>query len=155
MAVAIPFLMIAGAAMSAIGAIQQGKAAKAAADFNVKVGEQNAAISRQNAADQARQQERETYMRLGAVRAAQGASGGAAGEGSVLDVIGDVAAQGELEKQQIIYRGELAARGYQNTATLDAFSGETAQKSSYWKAGAELLSGASKAYSSYGSLNRT
>ena len=61
----------------------------------------------------------------------------------MLDVIGDVAAQSELEKQQFIYQGELQARGFQNDATLETFSGETKQTGSYWKAGSELLSGAS------------
>jgi hypothetical protein len=155
MAAALPFLMIAGSVMSAVGALQQGQAAKSAADYNSTIATQNSAIARQNAADKARQADRETYLRLGSIRANQGASGGNSGEGSVLDVIGDVAAQSELERQQIIYQGELQARGYQNEATLDTFSGETQQKASYWKAGSELLSGASKAYSASGSLTRS
>lgn len=154
MAAALPFIMAAGAVISAIGAIQQGQATKAAADFNSKVNEQNAQIARQNANDQAAQAERERYLRLGAIKAAAGASGGSSGTGSVLDVLADTAAQGELEIQQIRYRGELAARGYTNTATLDTYSGETAQRTSYFKAGSELLSGGSKAYSAYGSLKR-
>ena len=140
---ALPYLMIAGSVMSAIGAMQQGQAAKSAADYNATIATQNAAIARRNAADKATQADRETYLRLGQIRANQGASGGNAGEGSVLDVIGDVAAQSELERQQIIYQGELQARGFQNDATLETFSGDTKQNASYWKAGSELLSGAS------------
>jgi len=155
MAMAIPFIMIAGAAMSAIGAIQQGQAAKQAAEYNSTIATQNAQIARRNAADKAMQADRETYLRLGSVRANQGASGGNSGEGSVLDVLGDVAAQSELEKQQIIYQGEMQARGFSNDATLDTFSGDTQQKTSYFKAGGELLSGASKAYSASGSLTRS
>lgn len=155
MAAALPFLQIAGAVMSAVGALQQGRSASQAANYNAQIMQQNAQIAQQNAADQARQADRETYLRLGSIRAAQGASGGAAGEGSVLDVIGDVAAQSELEKQNILYRGELAARGYGNTAALDRYSGETASRTSYWKAGAELLGGGGKAYSTYISLKRT
>ena len=142
MAAALPFLQIAGAVMSAVGALQQGSASKSASDYNVTIANQNAAIARQNARDKATQADRETYLRLGQIRANQGASGGNSGEGSVLDVIGDVAAQSELEKQQIIYQGELQARGFQNDATLETFSGEAKQSSSYWKAGSELLSGA-------------
>ena len=135
-------LQIAGTAMSVIGALQQGSAAKSASDYNAQIATQNAGIARQNAADRARQADRETYLRLGSIRANQGAAGGAAGEGSVLDVIGDVAAQSELEKQQILYQGELQARGFTNDATLETFSGETKQSSGYWKAGSELLGGA-------------
>ena len=155
MAVAIPFMMIAGAAISAIGALQQGEAAKKAADYNATISTQNAAIARQNAADKARQADRETYLRLGSIRANQGAAGGAAGEGSVLDVIGDVAAQSELQRQQIIYQGELQARGFQNDATLETFSGKTKQESSYWKAGSELLGGASNYMNASNSLTRS
>lgn len=146
MAAAVPFIMMAGAAVSAYGAIQQGQAAKAAAQFNETVNTQNADLSRQEAADNARLQDRENYLRLGAIRAAQGEAGGAAGEGSVLDVIGMVAAQGEEERQRIVYAGELKARGFTNTATLDRFGGKQAVKNSYFKAGGELLGGAGAAY---------
>lgn len=154
MAAALPFLQIAGAVMSAVGALQQGSAAKSASDYNATISTQNAAIARQNAADRARQADRETYLRLGSIRANQGAAGGAAGEGSVLDVIGDVAAQSELEKQQILYQGELQARGFTNDATLETFSGEAKQSSGYWKAGSELLGGAYGYASSQAKLTR-
>lgn len=154
MAAAIPFIQAAGAVISAIGALRQGEAASNAAQYNATISDQNAQIARQSAADQAAQADRETYLRLGAIRAAQGASGGAAGEGSVLDVIGDVAAQSELEKQHIIYRGELAARGHTNTASLDRYSGESTRSASYLKAGSELLSGGAKAYQSYDALDK-
>lgn len=155
MAAVLPYLQVAGAVISAVGMLQQGEAAarqgeqaKAAADYNATISTQNAAIARQNAADKARQADRETYLRLGSIRANQGASGGSM-EGSVLDVLGDVAAQSELERQHIIYSGEMQARGFTNDASLETFSGnaklaagKTTQSSSYWRAGSELLGGA-------------
>lgn len=154
MAVAIPYIIAASAVVSAVGAIQQGKAAKAAADYNATISMQNAEISRSNAQAEAGQIGRENYLRLGAIRAAAGRNGGVSGEGSVLDVLGDVAAQGELEKQQAIYQGELGARGYTNTATLDRMQGKAAQTAGYMKAGTDLLGGAANAYTSYNRLNR-
>ena len=151
--VVIPFLQAAGAVIGVIGALQQGQAQKNAANFNAAVAAQNAQLSRDEAAAAARQQDRETYLRLGAVRAAQGHSGGTGDAGSVLDIIGDSAAQSELEKQNILYRGELKARGYTNTATLDTISGQNAVTSSYYKAGSELLSGGVGVYKSYDALN--
>ena len=148
----VTMLLVASAAVGAVGAIQQGKAAKAAADFNATISMQNAEIARADAAMQAGQLDRENYLRLGSIRAAQGKSGGEAGQGSVLDVLGDVAAQGELEKQYALYQGEQRARGYQNTAALDTFSGKQAQKAGYLKAGTELLSGGAKAYGAYNRL---
>jgi len=151
MAFAIPAMMIASAAIAAVGAIQQGRAAKAAGEFNANIARQNATLSREEAARQAGVQDRENYLRLGAIRAAQGKSGAAAGEGSVLDVIGDAAAQGEKQRQHILYVGELKARGYNNTASLDEFSGKQAETAGYLKAGSTLLSSAS----SYYNLTRT
>lgn len=155
MAVAVPYVMMAAAAVSAYSAVRQGQAAKAASDFNTAIDKQNATLARQDAAMQAQQQDRENFLRLGSIRAAQGKAGGAAGEGSVLDVIGDVAAQGELQRQYDVYQGGMKARGYNNTASLDQSQGKNALTSSYYKAGSELLSGASGAYTSYDKLKRT
>jgi hypothetical protein len=154
MAAAIPFIQAGAAVIGAVNAIQQGRAAKAAADFNASISMQNAEIARSDAAAQATQIERENALRLGAIRAAQGKSGGAADSGSVLDVLGDQAAQGELERQYAVYQGEQRARGFVNTANLDATSGRAAQTAGYMKAGAELLGGGAKAYESYNRLNR-
>lgn len=153
-AAVIPYIVAASAVVSAVSSIQQGKAAKAASDYNATISMQNAEISRSNARAEAGQISRENYLRLGAIRAAAGRNGGVSGEGSVLDVLGDVAAQGELEKQQALYQGDLAARGYTNTATLDRFSGKNAQRAGYMKAGTDLLGGAANTYTSYNRLNR-
>lgn len=150
----LPMFQAAGTAMSVFGALQGGDAAKKAADFNEKVNLQNAALARQEAQDQVRILDRQQYLLAGAIRANQGASGGKQ-QGSVLDVLADAAAQGELEKQMTIYRGELKARGFENTAKLDEYGGEVAKTGSYLRAGSELLSGAVNTYKSYTSLKRT
>lgn len=154
MAVALPFLMYASAGVAAYGAYQQGQAAQAAATFNEVTSIQNAELARREARTQAAQTHRENMLRLGAIQAAQGASGGSP-EGSVLDVIADVARQGELEKQYQIFQGEAAARGYKNTGTLDAFRGEQAANAGYLRAGSELLSGGVSATREANRLNRT
>lgn len=155
MAAAIPYIMAGAAVVGAVSAIQQGQAARAAADYNSTIELQNAQIARADAAAQAAQQDRENYLRLGAIRTAQGKAGGAAGEGSILDVLGDQAAQGELDKQYVLYQGEQRARGFTNTSTLDAFSGRNAERTGYLKAGSELLGGGASAYTSYSRLKRT
>lgn len=154
MAVAIPFIVAAAAIVGAGAAIQQGETAKAAANYNVKVNQQNAQIAKQEAEDLAVQHDRETFMRLGQIRTAQGKSGGSGTEGSVLDVLGDAAAQSELEKQYIKYRGALGERQFNNTAGLDAFAGERQQTAGYMKAGSELLYGAGNYYKADSTLNR-
>lgn len=147
MAVAIPYLVIAAAGVAAVGAIQQGQAARAASKYNTVVQTQNAQLARAEALTLSQQQDRQNYLRLGAINAAAGKSGGSASEGSVLDVIGDVASQGELQKQQIRLGGELKARDFTNTAMLDDARGRQAQRSSYFQAGGDLLAGGSSYYS--------
>lgn len=148
-AAAIPYIMAAATAVQVVSSIQQGKAAKAAGDYNATVARQNAQMEREQTALATAQADREGRLRLGAIRAAQGASGGAAGEGSVIDVLGDVAAQNELERQNIAYRGESKARGYEGTARLEKAMGRTAVTSSYLKAGKELLSGSAATYDAW------
>lgn len=145
MAAAIPFLQIAGTVVSVIGALSQGQAQSSAYEYNAAVAQQNAGVARDQAALQASQQERENKLRMGAIAAAQGKSGGTS-SGSVLDVLGDVAAQGELERQSILYQGEINARGQMNTAALDRMSASNARTGSYFKAGSELLAGGAKMY---------
>jgi hypothetical protein len=150
----IPYLTAAGAAMSAVSAIKQGKAAKAAAEFNANIARENASIARGQTAQQIAQHDREQYLRMGAIRAAQGKSGGAANEGSVLDILADTAAQGELQRQDIAYRGSLAERGYNNTATLDTMAGKNAAKQGVMQAGADLLSGGASTYDAFKRVKR-
>ncbi len=177
MVAAIPYIIAATAAVSAVSAVRQAQAqsqqyqqqadvSQMSGNFNATVNDQNADIVRQDAKDQALQSDRETYLRLGAIRAAQGHSGGSGGQGSVLDILGDTAAQSELEKQNLLYQGELKARGFTNSATLDRYGGQTASsrysaaasntmQSGYLKAGSELLSGAGSAYVADSKLKRT
>jgi hypothetical protein len=148
MAFAIPILMIVGTAVSVLGAIQQGKAAKAASEFNAQVAEQDRANTLEQTSLQARQAEREGRLRLGKIRAAHGASGGVF-EGSVLDVLGDVAQQNELERQDILVQGQRQAAGLTNQASLDRMQGKQAVTASRFRAGSELISGAVQTYGAF------
>jgi hypothetical protein len=155
MAAAIPLLPLISAGVTAVGLVMQGRAANAAGKYNAALAEQNAATARQEAAMMAQQQDRENFLRLGAIRAAQGKSGGAADEGSVLDVIGDAVSQGELQKQYITRTGEMKARGYEGTAALDRANGRNSMTAGYLSAGASLLGGASSYYGNVGSSGRS
>jgi hypothetical protein len=135
-------LPIAGSILSAFGDFYQGIAAGAAADYNAKMYQQSAAYARQNALFAATQQARENYLRLGDMRAnigASGARGGDAGSGSFADVLADTAAQGELEKQQILVAGEAKAHMLDMGASLEEFKGKTSRTAGYLSAGADLL----------------
>lgn len=133
-----------GAIFSAAGAVSQGASASAAGKYNAEMGWQNAQIARQTAKDQAIQQQRENYLRLGDMQASIGASGGTGG--SFLDVLGDSAAQGELERQNIIYRGSVRSNMLAHGASLSEAEAAAGEKGGYLKAAGELLRG------SYGSV---
>jgi len=141
------------AGTTAYAAYESGQSQKRASNYNRMMAENNAIAARQQAAAKQKQQDRETKMRLGAIRANQGAFGGAM-EGSALDVLGDTAAQLELQRQNIEYAGELQARGFDATAVLDSIRGENAARAGYYQAGASLLGGASSVYGGYSKLNR-
>lgn len=113
-----------GAVVSAAGAIGAGNAAanqaraqQSAANFNAAVASQNAHLARQQAAVDATEKEREGERRLGAVRAAAGASG--LTQDYAGDILADVASSNELDVLLTRHRGEVAGTGFQNTATLD------------------------------------
>ena len=150
----IPYLSAAAAGVSAYSAIRQGRAAEAAGEYNAEIQQQNAAFAREEADELVRIADRETYLRLGAIRAAQGANGGAANEGSVFDVLADTAAESERERQYIIRSGEMKARGFESTAGLELMEGRSARSASYLRAGSELLSGTSNAYMQRDRLSR-
>lgn len=137
------------------GAQQETAANVAAARFNanialqqVQIHKQNAEIARSQARGEAAKVDRLSRIRLGAIRAATGASGGVISEGSSIDILMDVAAQGELERQEALFEGELAVRrealaalGAQQTAGLFGLNEESARRAGGLRAGRELLGG--------------
>lgn len=142
-------IMMAGAAVSAAGAIQQGRAASAAAKYNSQVADQNAAASRQAAAvDEARQRQL-NYRNLGQMRA------NAAATGITMDSFGDIfqasAEQAELDAQLIRYDGEQRARGYQQESDLETMRGKSARSESVTGAAATLGRAAGSMYDLYSS----
>jgi len=153
-AVAAPAMLYISAGIAAYSAIKQGQAASAAATFNAIEDKQNAAQARADALALSIQTQRENVLRIGSIRAAAGAGGGT-GEGSVLDVAADVAAQGELERQWAIYQGENRARGFRNTATLDTMQGKNARDAGIASAAGAALGGFGSAANAQARLRRT
>ena len=136
-------LMLAGTGVTALGSIQQGNAAKQAANFNAQVANNNAIAARQNAAANAKRLEREARLRAGANIAASGASGVQV-SGSVMDLLEDNAMEEELDRLTILHQGELQASGLESSATLLRAEGSAAQRAGFTGAAGTLLSGAGK-----------
>lgn len=141
------WVALAGAVISAIGSIQQGQAAKNAAEYNAEVVKNNAQIARQQGDAQVEQIRRQSVLGLGDMRASFAASG-VSMEGSPLDIVADSAYQYELDKQNARWNSEVRATGYDNEGRLSRARGDAAMTGAYFKAGSALLGAAGGAYGS-------
>ena len=129
--------------MGAMGAPAQGESAAAAQEFNAQIAGRNAGLARQAAAHDASIQERQSRMQLGAIRAAFGKSGVMV-DGSPLDVLEMSARHAEQDRQQILYKGELKALGYEDTRTLSMYGADSAKEAANWGTASSLLTTLSK-----------
>lgn len=141
---------IAATAMQVVGSIQQGRAAQQSSNYNAAIAVRNEGIARDQAQADAAASSRAANSHMGAMRAAYGASG-VTMDGSPLDVLESSATLAELDKQNILYKGELKAMGYHDEAMLENQRGKNAVNQSYMNAGSNLITGLSKYKSQYGS----
>lgn len=157
-------LIAAGAstAMSVVGAVQQGNAQKAqytaqaqAQDYNAKVSENQAIAANQQTAAREDAERRQRRIALGSARASSSQSG-LTDSGSILDMFDQSAINSELDVLNSRYEGNMAAKGFNEQATLDRYGASNARsnasaagKATWLNAGSAALSGASNAYSMY------
>ena len=135
--------LLTAAALTAANQVSQGVSANKMAKYNASVSEGYAAAARDQAAfDEARSRE-QSRRALGARRTAYGAAGVTL-EGTLIDVMGDAAADAELDALSLRRRGDLEVWGRLNEAGSQRTRGRAALQSGVMDAGATLLSGASK-----------
>lgn len=147
-------VMIASAAMSAIGSIQQAnsqaasmRAQQQASDYNAAVMNQNAAVETQQAGQREEAQRRQARMILGSQRAAIAQSGGGM-EGSAADLVAQSARDAELDALTLRYEGQMRARGMGIQAEQETYQGRVAganasraMTAGYMGAAGSILSG--------------
>jgi len=154
---AIPLgaMLAASAAVSAVGAIQQGMAAQAqgkaaqdAANYNATLRQQQATLELQQSGAREEQARRGSRQVLGQQRAALAQAGVGLG-GSALDIMEQSADRAELDALTMRYEGDLrskgllaAAEGARYEGRVARAAGENAMKGAYLSAGASLLSAA-------------
>lgn len=131
-------LAAAGTVVSAVGAMNQGKAAQQAANFNAQVAENNAVAARQAAAENARREARAGRIRTGALRARSNLD-------ASMDLLEDSVMEEELNVNSILHAGELEALGLTTSASLFRAQGAAARQAGNAQAFGTLLSGAGKA----------
>lgn len=158
-----------GTGMSVYGSMQQAGAQKDAANYQAQVAKNNAIVASQNATAvqhqaeaRAQADQRAGAMRLGAQRAALGASGVTLDSGSGLALQGDTAANTALGVENALYEGQLKAFGYRTQgdnftaqAGLDTMRGQAASDAGFTNAAASFLSGASQVSSKWAAYQQT
>jgi hypothetical protein len=136
--------MLAGAAISAMGAIKQAEASKAAASYNAQLRERDAGVALQQADRDAEQVRLAGRRTEGSLLAGYGASGVTL-EGSPLDVLAMSASQAKYDEETVLYKGRLKASGYDTSAVLERFGGQTAMEQGKLNASSYLISGVAQA----------
>lgn len=158
---------LAGAAVSAYGAYQQGQSQKAQMNYEAQVQQQNALVAQQNqrwaaaqGASEAQQQSLESAQRQGQIRAAMGANDVDVNSGSALGVTLSQKMFGQLSSMNVEsqaartgYAYGVQKMGYQAQGALDTFQGQQAAKAGTIGAVGSLLSGASSVGSKYAGYN--
>lgn len=139
-------LSTAGSAIGAVGAIQSGNAANAAAQHQAAQLEAAGQTERAIAQREAEENRRQARLMQSRARAVGAASGG----GIDLDLAGDIAEEGEYRALTSIWEGEEAAKGRKAQAAAARFEGKQAKKAGYLKAGKTLLSGGASLFEKYG-----
>jgi hypothetical protein len=157
-----------GAATTAYGQVQAGKAAEGQANYQAAVGRNNAIIAERQARDSEERgaadelaQRRQTAAILGKQRAGMAANGVDLSSGSPLDILGDTAAFGELDALTVRSNAAREAYGYRNQGaqfTSDAaattIAGKNSRKASYIGAGSTLLTSASQMGGDYAKFRK-
>ena len=136
-------LSLGAAAISAVGAIQQGQAARQSADFEAAQLRQNAIREREIAAQEAQDFENDEARRRATLRARVAGSGTTL-EGTPLAVLSDLAGEAEFQRRRILAGGETRAGALETSASVRQLEGRNAQRAGFFKAGGSLLTGASK-----------
>jgi len=145
-ALAFPFavgLTAASSGLSALSSLSAGRTAARIARYNAGLARAQAADALQRGvADEARVR-LQTSRLLGAQRAAMGASGVVADQGSGLSILEDTAFLGEMEALTARTNAAREAWGYEAQARGFEFEGRAAKKQAKLAAFGSLLSGAS------------
>lgn len=131
-----------GAAVSAYGQIQAGKAAQQSAEYNAKVSGLMAtdALSRGEAAEEKARREQGQFA--GDQRASLAARGLDLNRGSPLAIQSDTAKLGDLDAETIRIDARREAVGYLNQQTLQKMEGANAKRASFIGAFGTVLGGA-------------
>lgn len=134
------YAALAGAAVSAYSSYEEGQAANKAAKFEAEQMERNASDARAVSQREAIEQRRRAELAQSRALAVAAASGAGALDGSVLDLMGDIGAEGDLNARTALYSGEARGAGMDASAAARRYEGKQAQRAGQMKVFSTLLS---------------
>lgn len=139
---------IGGTILSSVGAVQQGNAAQASANYQAAQLEQQGKTERALSSKKAAELERRKRVEQSDARA----TGAAFGGGVDYDVIGDLEEFGELDALTALWEGEEAAKGRNAQAAAARAEGRFQKRASRTKALSTLIDGGTSYYDKYGKV---
>lgn len=136
-----PHLVLATTALSALRTIEEGRVRAAQSAFAAQAAERDATAAEERGTARAAEARRRSASILAARRARQ-AHGGADGTGTSLDLLGEIAGEGEFDALRAADPARLAAVNQLTRARSLRQRGAAARQAALRKAGATLLGGA-------------
>jgi hypothetical protein len=127
----------------ALGAWHEGEAGASAAEFNASMADRNAALTKQQSAEEERRARVLGRKQLGSIRSTVGASG-ISMEGSALDVLEESAANAELDALTIRHSGQMRSQNYEAEGRLERAKARNSRTAGYLGAATASIMGASK-----------
>jgi hypothetical protein len=155
MAAALPYIAAAGATIAAYSSVQQGKAANRAAQFEAGQMEHNAKEARAASQRDAMEQRRRAEVAQSRALAVAAASGAGALDPTVIDLIGDIEAEGDLNARTALYAGEERGKGMEAQAGARRYEGAQARKAANMKSASTILSSASSFAGAFGGNSKS
>lgn len=135
-----------GATMGAFGSIYQGQTAKAEANAQANIADQNARTARLQAGVREDLIRKQNRARLGEQRAAAVQSGFDPNTGSLLELQGNSAAAGEFDALTTRYEGALQALSFSTQADSLRRAGRAAGRTGFLNAAGTLLGATGSKY---------
>lgn len=149
----LPALMLTGMGLSGLGAginaygqYKQGQYAQDVANYNAKVGEQQAQLELEAGASQEEMQRRQIRQAMGSQRAAMAASGAVVDTGSFGDILDETLYMGEADAQAIRANAAKRAWGYRVGADMTRAEGAIAATAGKYNAMGTLLTAAGQTF---------
>lgn len=141
---------VAGTFLSAAGTLEGGEAQQRAASYQAAQMRRNAGQEQAAGIQAAKEEARKAELIQSRILAVAGASGAGALDPTVINLISQTAAEGELASMTRIYNSEVAAQGLREQAAATEYEGVLAKRASKYKAYSTMLSGGKSMMDMYG-----